>query len=79
MIPLYDGYVVPPKEGELHRKRRLREGRIDLSNPPVWNVNIDNEFVAFRFRSLQLLWDNSLLEAVATDNSVLSFLGADSG
>ena len=52
VIPLYDGYIVPPKEGELHRRSRTREaGKL---NPRVWSANIDK---GARLRGLQLLWD----------------------
>ena len=54
LIPLYDGYVVPPREGEFYRRRRRSEKPIDLLLPPVWGVNIDKSLT---FRSLQLLWD----------------------
>jgi hypothetical protein len=39
VIPLYDGYVYCPKEGELqvHRRTRLK----GKENPHVWSVNID--------------------------------------
>ena len=48
VIPHYDGYIVPPKEGEFHRRfyRGLSSG--------VWSANIDK---SVRFRGLQLLWD----------------------
>ena len=49
--PLYDGYIMPPKEGELHRRSRKA---IDKLNPPVWSANIDKIIL---YRSLQLLWD----------------------
>ena len=53
VIPLYDGYIRCPKEGELYQRSRHR-GR-----PQAWSVNIDsdkpnglNSIVA-----VQLLWD----------------------
>ena len=50
VIPLYDGYIVRPKEGELYRK--LTKAK-DLS-PPPWSANIDK---SVPLRGLQLLWD----------------------
>jgi hypothetical protein len=51
VIPLYDGYIVPPKEGELYRRCRRA---IDKLNPPAWSANIDKSVL---LRGLQLLWD----------------------
>jgi len=51
LIPLYDDYIVAPKEGELHRRSRKA---IDKFNPPAWSVNIDK---SASLRGLQLLWD----------------------
>ena len=54
-IPLYDGNIAQPKEGELHR--RFQKGRKkDILNPPVWSVNIDEASACMK-RGLQLLWD----------------------
>jgi hypothetical protein len=50
--PLYDGYIVLPKEGELHR--RCRRNTINNSIRPAWSANIDK---SARLRGLQLLWD----------------------
>ena len=48
VIPHYDGNVVQPEEGELHRKFRK-------TVPLVWSVNIDE---SERYgATLQLLWD----------------------
>jgi hypothetical protein len=52
VIPLYDGYIGPTKEGELYSKRF--KNVIDISNPPVWSANIDKSVV---LRGLRLLWD----------------------
>ena len=71
VIPLYDGYVGLPKEGELHRRsKRIYNGRpVDKSKLPVWSVNIDTgtrfsnaaapsrRMTYKRIRALQLLWD----------------------
>ena len=51
VIPLYDGYIVSPKEGELHR--RSWKARKNL-NPRAWSADIDKSVL---FRGLQLLWD----------------------
>jgi hypothetical protein len=54
VIPLYDGNIRPPKEGELY-ERFGRLGRtINKLNPPVWNANIDK---SVSLRALQLLWE----------------------
>ena len=42
--PLYDGNIVPPKEGELHRRSNVlynrRSRAVDHNfNPPVWSVS----------------------------------------
>ena len=59
VVPLYDGSIVPPKEGELHRRTNTKYRRsfwkaTDEFNPPVWIGNIDN---CPTRRGLQLLWD----------------------
>ena len=46
LIPHYDGNIVQPEEGELHRKTVRK----------VWSVNID-EKESFIAQSFQLLWD----------------------
>ena len=51
VIPLYDNSIVPPKEGELHR-RHLR----GALNSSVWYVNID-DIGCIKVRGLRLLWD----------------------
>ena len=55
VIPLYDGHIVKPKEGELHRRCTSKKV-IDKLNPPVWCVDIDNRKKK-TYRGLQLLWD----------------------
>jgi hypothetical protein len=50
VIPLYDGRIVQPEEGELHRKYPAK------SDPPVWSADIDKRKGAMA-RGLQLLWD----------------------
>ena len=59
VIPLYDGSIVPPKEGELHRRttqlyHRKSNKVIGEFNPPLWIANIDRRV---SMRGLQLLWD----------------------
>jgi hypothetical protein len=55
VIPLYDGKIVPPKEGELHRRTH---GNVNLDHPTAvkaWSVDIDkNNSMG---RGLHLLWD----------------------
>ena len=54
VIPHYDGNVVMPEEGELHRRyRRYANYKPNLR---VWNIDIDKRKGAF-VRSLKLLWD----------------------
>ena len=53
VIPLYDGFIVPPEEGELHRIYTSRKA-IGKMKPPAWSVNIDK---SVPFRCLQLVWD----------------------
>jgi hypothetical protein len=53
VIPLYDGKIVPPEEGELHR-RFFRK----YTNPPAWSVNIDKKDKEKSIGAgLQMLWD----------------------
>ena len=52
VIPDYDGSIVPPKGGELHRKHKRRIN--SRSNAPVWGIDIDKSTMS---RSLKLLWD----------------------
>ena len=54
VIPLYDGYVCFPTEGELHR--RTFTDSVKRRNQ-VWNLNIDNCKSKVIKRGLQLLWD----------------------
>jgi len=50
VIPHYDGYIMPPKEGELHQRTPIVK-----SNPPVWSLNIDKK--GAMGLALRLLWD----------------------
>ena len=52
VIPFYDGFIVPPKEGELHRRTWVT---IDRLKPPVWSANVDK---GVSWRGLKLLWDS---------------------
>jgi hypothetical protein len=56
VIPLHDGKIAQPEEGELYR-RSLSRGKVVESNLKhvVWSVNIDKK--CLRARGLQLLWD----------------------
>ena len=51
VIPHYDFFIAPPKEGELHRKCNKYSYK---SNPPVWGIDIDKSTM---LRGLRLLWD----------------------
>ena len=60
VIPLYDGYVMLLKEGELHRFRKT----IKTLDMPAWSVNIDIPNLKDappkrikKIRGLQFLWD----------------------
>jgi hypothetical protein len=53
VIPLYDGRIAPPEEGELYR-RSLSPNRGKCIQK-IWNVNIDQKSIMAR--SLQMLWD----------------------
>jgi hypothetical protein len=54
VIPLYDGRIVPPKEGQLHRRFPVKLN-VDLDRL-VWSVNIDN-LKSCMAQSFRLLWD----------------------
>jgi hypothetical protein len=53
VIPLYDGYVCCPKEGELYRRGFKKSSK---TIPQEWSVNLDRTKHAM-LRGLQLLWD----------------------
>ena len=52
VIPSYDNYICPPKEGELYRRSKISL-KLDQS---VWSVNID-QTKGSMIRGLRLLWD----------------------
>lgn len=57
----YDGRIVQPKEGELHRRFTKRKGikvtdKLDRNQLLVWSVNIDKP-KGHMIRGLRLLWD----------------------
>jgi hypothetical protein len=54
VIPLYDGRIMPPKDGELHRSLPV-ESTVELDRL-VWSVNVDNPGCPAT-RSFRLLWD----------------------
>ena len=56
VIPLYDGHIVSPKEGELYR-RTPPHSRIPRI-PEVWSYDIDKRKGSL-LRGFQLLWDAS--------------------
>jgi len=58
VVPLYDGQIVPPQEGELHQRSPSRT--VNKVQPRVWSFNIDNlkaKGVNVKARGLQMLWD----------------------
>jgi hypothetical protein len=56
VIPLYDGHIVPPEEGELHRRYPRNRKITAKLDPPVWGFDIDKR-KSPKIRGLQLLWD----------------------
>jgi hypothetical protein len=54
VIPLYDGNVLPPKEGELHQRYPYRKDSAVACE--VWSLNIDKNVINMG-RALRLLWD----------------------
>jgi hypothetical protein len=57
VVPFYDGYIVPPQEGKLHRKyRRGAKKKLDPI-PSAWSFNIDSDKSGIMLRGLRLLWD----------------------
>jgi hypothetical protein len=57
VIPLYDGGIVKPEEGELHRRFPTIKTTVDLDRL-VWSVNIDKPKSRMA-QSLRLLWDTT--------------------
>ena len=56
VIPLYDGYIVQPKEGDLYRTwKSLRRIAPELDQP-AWSVDIDGSNNSMT-QGLRLLWD----------------------
>jgi hypothetical protein len=51
VIPLYDGFIVQPEEGELHRRYLQVRKKVNLV---AWSLNIDE---GVKIRGLKLLWD----------------------
>jgi hypothetical protein len=54
VIPLYDGRIVRPKEGELQQKCP-KKSTVELDRL-VWSINVDEPKTPFK-RNLRLLWD----------------------
>jgi hypothetical protein len=54
VIPLYDGSIVPPEEGELHRRSTISHKKVVKSDQLVWSFNIDRK--SSNVRCLQMLW-----------------------
>jgi hypothetical protein len=55
VIPHYDGSIVPPEEGELHRRASRSRRKAVESDQLVWSGNIDQK--THSARCLQMLWD----------------------
>ena len=57
--PLYDGHIVQPKEGELHRRFPTNVQVTDEVDPNslVWSINIDKRKGPAIKQGLRLLWD----------------------
>ena len=51
VIPHYDGYILPPEEGELYRRSNKATQKL---NPPPWSADIDKRAL---LRGLRLVWD----------------------
>jgi hypothetical protein len=62
VIPVYDGHLCCPKEGELYQKTPISR---ESNNPKVWSVNIDKPTGGPLARGLYS-GIHSLFEAVAT-------------
>jgi hypothetical protein len=56
VIPLYDGSIVPPEEGELHRRLPITKKSTVEWDRLVWSLNIDKS-KSLAAQRLQLLWD----------------------
>jgi hypothetical protein len=55
VIPLYDGKIAQPEEGELYR-RSLSRRKDSESKHVVWRINIDKKCL-LKARGFQVLWD----------------------
>jgi hypothetical protein len=55
VTPHYYGYIMPPEEGELYKKRKSRKA-IDVLNSTEWSINIDKANARTK-RAFTLLWD----------------------
>jgi hypothetical protein len=56
VIPLYDGYIGRPMEGDIFRKLKHNI----KTDQPVWSVNIDKS-KGVMLRGLRLLWDTQFV------------------
>jgi hypothetical protein len=57
VIPLYDGYIHCPKEGELYRRGlKSQAWSVNLDRDKLKSVKLDRTKLAL-LRGLQLLWD----------------------
>jgi hypothetical protein len=55
VIPLYDGFIAPPEEGELCWRNPPKRKNVKLDQL-VWSINIDKR-IGRTAQSLRLLWD----------------------
>ena len=72
-MPLYDGYISYPREGELYRRFRsvVREGTV----PPAWSVNIDGP-KDIRIQGLRLLWNATPRSPTGPKSHLIGAAGA---
>ena len=75
-MPLYDGYISYPREGELYRRFSsvVREGTV----PPAWSVNIDGP-KDIRIQGLRLLWNATPRSPTGPKSHLIGAAGAVSG
>ncbi|KAF8816989.1 hypothetical protein BYT27DRAFT_7237721 [Phlegmacium glaucopus] len=56
VMPLYDGYIGRPKEGELHQRIPFPK-KAPIKDTQVWSVNLDEPKRGLVIPGLRLLWD----------------------
>jgi hypothetical protein len=55
VIPLYDGYIAQPEEGEFHRRFPLNAKNFFKEDQQVLSIDIDQKNVGIMRRGLQLI------------------------